>query len=141
LDGLHLAGRSALVAGRGEGSGVAAFPVIARAFLNLRVYVLAAEIADALYREVASWPSFEKWTLGSQLVRAADSIAANIAEAAGRWHAADKRRLLVIARGSLYETQHWLARAEARGLDTGRQDRHLEDVARMLSGMIRRPGP
>jgi len=109
--------------------------------LNLRVYALAADVADSLHREVASWPSFERWTLGSQLVRAADSIAANIAEAAGRWHGPDKRRLLVIARGSPYETQHWLARAEARGLDAGQQEERLEDVARMLAGMIRRPGP
>ena len=120
---------------------MAAFSVIARAFLNLRVYVLAAEIADSLHHEVASWPSFERWTLGSQLVRAADSIAANIAEAAGRWHGPDKRRLLVIARGSLYETQHWLARAAARGLNAGGQEQRLEDVARMLSGLITRPGP
>ena len=90
---------------------------------------------------MATWPSFERWTIGVQLVRAADSIAANIAEASGRWHEADKRRLLVIARGSLYETQHWLARAEARGLGTGRQEPKLAQVGRMLSGLIRRPGP
>jgi len=136
-----VAGRWSLVAGRGEGSVVAACLVVARAFLNLRVYALAAEVADSLHREVASWPSFDRWTLGSQLVRAADSIAANIAEAAGRWHEADKRRLLVIARGSLYETQHWLARAAARGLDAGEHEPELEQVARMLAGHIKRPGP
>jgi four helix bundle protein len=105
------------------------------------VYALAAEVADSVHRTVVSWPSFERWTIGAQLVRAADSIGANIAEATGRWHEADKRRLFVIARGSLYETQHWLARAEARGLTTGRPEAQLEDVARMLSGLIRRPGP
>jgi four helix bundle protein len=90
---------------------------------------------------VASWPSFERWTVGVQLVRATDSIGANIAEASGRWHEADKRRLFVIARGSLYETQHWLARADARGLRTGGHQAELEDIARMLSGLIKRPGP
>jgi four helix bundle protein len=114
---------------------------MARAFVDLRVYALAAEVADVLHRAVVSWPSFERWTLGVQLVRAADSIGANIAEASGRWHEADKRRLFVIARGSLYETQHWLARAEARGLTTERQEPKLDEVGRMLSGLIRRPGP
>jgi four helix bundle protein len=114
---------------------------VARAFVDLRVYAVAAEVADSLHRAVASWPSFERWTLGAQLVRAADSIGANIAEASGRWHQPDKRRLLVIARGSLYETQHWLARAEARALDAGRHEQRLEDIGRMLSGLIRRPGP
>jgi four helix bundle protein len=114
---------------------------MARAFFDLRVYVTAAEVADSVHRAVVAWPSFERWTIGAQLMRAADSIGANIAEATGRWHSADKRRFFVIARGSLYETQHWLARAKARGLEAGTQDERLEAVGRMLSGLIRRPGP
>jgi len=114
---------------------------VARAFVDLRVYALAADVADSIHRAVTAWPSFERWTIGAQLVRAADSVGANIAEASDRWHQPDKRRLFVIARGSLYETQHWLARAEARGLDAGRHDPHLEGIGRMLSGLIRRPGP
>jgi len=76
-----------------------------------------------------------------QLVRAADSIAANIAEATGRWHEADKRRLLVIARGSLYETEHWVERAKARDLPIELASERLSDLGRMLSGLIRRPSP
>ena len=76
-----------------------------------------------------------------QLMRAADSIAANIAEATGRWHEADKRRLLIIARGSLYETEHWLVRAATRKLITESYDDRLADIARMLSGLITRPTP
>jgi four helix bundle protein len=30
------------------------------------------------------WSSFDRWTVGQQMVRSADSIGANIAEAAGR---------------------------------------------------------
>jgi four helix bundle protein len=114
---------------------------MARAFVDLRVYVLAAEVGDELSRAVAAWPSFEKWSLGMQLVRAADSIAANIAEATGRWHEADKRRLFVIARGSLYETEHWVKRAKVRGLPVRISDQRLSDLGRMLSGLVRRPSP
>ena len=105
-------------------------------FRDLRAYRLASDLADLLYRAVARWESFERWTVGMQLVRAADSVGANIAEAAGRWHRAERRQLLVLARGSLYETEHWLERAEARGLDV--PDTDLKELARTLSGVIRR---
>ena len=70
------------------------------------------------------------------MVRAADSVGANIAEAAGRWHTPDRRRLLIVARGSLYETEHWLTRAQARGLEL--PDTDLQELARTLHGLIRR---
>ena len=78
--------------------------------------------------------------MGLQLVRAADSVGANIAEASGRWSSADKRRLLVIARGSLYEAEHWLERADARGLPTPDANR-LRELAWVLSGLIKKPAP
>jgi four helix bundle protein len=49
-------------------------------------------------------------------VRAADSIGANIAESAGRYHPGDVRNFLYYARGSLHETRFWLRRAERRRL-------------------------
>ena len=106
-------------------------------FRDLVAYRLASELADDLHRAVAAWPSFERWSLGLQLVRAADSVGANIAESSGRWHMPDKRKFLVIARGSLYETEHWIASAEARGLlPAGSSDR-LDELARALSGLVK----
>jgi four helix bundle protein len=70
-------------------------------------------------------------------MRAVDSIAANIAEAEGRWYPGDKRRHLLIARGSLYETEHWIATAERRTLlPPGSTDR-LDEIAQSLSGLVR----
>jgi four helix bundle protein len=76
--------------------------------------------------------------LGIQLVRAADSIGANIAEAHGRATLADQRRLLHVARGPLLEVEHWIDVAgERRLLDaTALQPRILE-LAKLLNGLIR----
>jgi len=114
--------------------------VSTESFRRLRAYSLSAEAADELHRQVAAWPAFERWTIGMQLVRAADSVGANIAEATGRWHPADKRRLLIIARGSLYEVEHWVLRAGARGLSC-RPPAGLGELGRTLNGLIKRPTP
>jgi four helix bundle protein len=107
-------------------------------FRDLFAYRRATEIAHELHRDARNWPSFEKWTIGVQLVRAADSVGANIAEASGRWHRPDERRLLLIARGSLHELEHWITYAEERDLlDRGTVD-PLADVARALNGLIKR---
>jgi four helix bundle protein len=107
-------------------------------FRDLAAYRLSADAGDMLHRTILGWPSFERWTLGVQLIRAADSIGANIAEASGRMHAPDRRRLLIIARGSLHETEHWLARAAARDLPTAGCEQGLKEIALTLNGLINR---
>jgi len=50
------------------------------------------------------------------MVKAADGVGANIAESTGRGSLQDNRRFVRMARGSLYETKHWLRRAYRRAL-------------------------
>ena len=78
------------------------------AFEKLEVYQLPERLADAIWDMALGWNSFAKDTVGKQLVRAADSIGANIAEGYGRGTGADNRRFVRTARGSLNETQHFL---------------------------------
>ncbi len=94
-------------------------------FENLRVYLLAEKLADAIWPIASQWHNFGRDTLGKQLVRAVDSIGANIAEGAGQGSFAANRHFVKIARGSLNETQHWLRRAYQRRLLTAEQVEHL----------------
>ena len=83
---------------------------------EIEVYRLAVALADCAWEIVSSWSYFARDTLGKQMVRAADSIAANIAESYGRYHYSDKLNFLYYSRGSLYETKHWVGRSHDRGL-------------------------
>ena len=95
-------------------------------------------VANDAWRAVHRWDKFDAWSVGIQLVRAADSVGANIAEAYGRYGLRDQRHLLYVARGSAYETEHWTAVALARGLlaDDALEHR-ITELLKTLNGLIR----
>lgn len=97
-------------------------------FENLRVYQHAEQLADLIWEIVSHWDPFVKDTMGKQLVRVADSIGANIAEGAGRKTHADNRRFVGIARGSLFETRHFLRRAHKRSLLSTEETAVLQEI-------------
>ena len=117
----------------------------AKRFEELEVYRLAEELADEIWKLVMPWEWFARNTVGKQLVRAADSIGANIAEGTGRGSFVDNRRFVKIARGSLYETRHWLRRAYRRSLLTEEQVTRLkplfEELPPRLNAYLRSIGP
>ena len=115
--------------------------VASHPFLRLHAYRHAAALADAVFELTRRWPSYERGVMGFQLAKAADSVAANIAEAQGRYQTNDRVRFLRIARGSLTETEHWIARAKARGLLGDQLDQRLAEAGKALNGLIKRPGP
>ena len=90
-------------------------------FQNLRVYRMAETISDCLWDVVKGWSNFERDTMGKQLIRAADSIGANIAEGAGRGSYLDNKRFVKIARGSYNQTLHFLRPAFTRSLVSDEQ--------------------
>ncbi|TAF99066.1 MAG: four helix bundle protein [Oscillatoriales cyanobacterium] len=96
-------------------------------------YKLSEKLADEIWNIVIKWDALAKDTVGKQIIRAADSIGANIAEGDGRGSYQDHRRFIKIARGSLYETKHWLRRAYTRQLLTTTQVETLKPIIDELS--------
>jgi four helix bundle protein len=102
-------------------------------FENLKVYQLAEKLANEIWNIVQNWDYFAKDTIGKQIVRSADSIGANIAEGNGRYNTQDNQRFVKIAKGSLYETIHWLRLARQRQLITDEQVKIIKPILDELS--------
>jgi len=83
---------------------------------DLDIYRSSMTISDRVWGIVISWNDFERRTIGLQMTRSADSIAANLSEGYGRYHFKENRQFCFYARGSLYELRTWLVKASDRGL-------------------------
>ena len=83
---------------------------------DLEIYNSSLKIGDEIWNIVSEWNYFEKDTVGKQLVRAIDSVSANISEGYGRFHYKDSKHFYYFARGSLYESKTWLVKAKNRNL-------------------------
>src|ERR1700742_1155202 len=83
---------------------------------DLEVYNMSESFADEVWTIVMNWEYFVRDTVGKQLVRAADSIGANIAEGFGRYHCKENKNFCYFSRGSILETKSWLRKSKSRGL-------------------------
>ena len=83
---------------------------------DLQVYNLSMDMAERIWKIVLEWDFFTKDTIGKQLVRSSDSIAANLSEGFGRYHYRENKNFSYYLRGSLFETKTWLTKAYNRNL-------------------------
>lgn len=100
---------------------------------ELHVYQLAMRIGDEIWLIVDDWSYFLKDAFGKQLIRAADSIAANIAEGFGRYHYKENLNFCYYSRGSLRETVTWLTKALNRNPISGEKFTELSQLCELLS--------
>ena len=112
---------------------------MAFAFEKLIVYQKSMDFSDRVCQITQTFPG-GFFFLVDQLNRAALSIAANIAEGNGRFTPRDRKNFFGIARGSVQECVPLLELGKRRGLiqpqDHSRLKADLEEIARMLSGLI-----
>ena len=85
---------------------------------NLDVYTLAEEISDMIWFDFEGWSKKVQTTIGYQIIRSSDSIAANIAEGYGRYTPANRKRFYLYSRGSFEESKAWLRKLIRRNILT-----------------------
>ena len=81
---------------------------------ELDVYCLAEALSDLLWYDFDEWSKKTQNTIGYQIIRSSDSIAANLAEGYGRYTMPDRKKFYLYARGSFEETKSWLRKAIRR---------------------------
>lgn len=103
---------------------------------DLEVYQLSEKLSDMIWNIVTKWDYFAKETIGKQLVKAVDSIAANIAEGYGRYHFKENKNFCYFARGSLEETKTWLRKSIRRGLIDQSKHQELFSIIKKLPKLL-----
>jgi len=123
-----------LAAGEGEGS---SRPL--RSYRELKVWTRAMDLAVLVYELARRMPKEEQYRVTSQMLRAAASVPANIAEGYQRGSRRDYANFVSIARGSLAELETFLilaGRADLIATDAATPALELaEELSRMLRSL------
>lgn len=116
--------------------------MLARGYRDLKVWGKAMDFAEGVYALSRSLPREERFGITGQLLRAAASVPANIAEGYQRSTRKDFAHFVSIARGSLAESETFLLLAERVGLapPEALQDvlRQADEISRMLTRLRQR---
>ncbi|MDY0150057.1 MAG: four helix bundle protein [Kiritimatiellia bacterium] len=108
---------------------------------ELDIYRLAEDLSDKIWTIYDRWPAKAQRTIGHQIIRAVDSVAANIAEGYGRYTPADRKLFYRYARGSFEETKAWLRKAIRRKLiplpDVDTYKNIIDELGPKLNAFIR----
>jgi len=110
---------------------------------EMDIYRLSEQLSDMV------WDAFDKWsakaqnTIGYQIIRSSDSIAANLAEGYGRYTPADRKKFYLYARGSFEETKAWLRRIFRRKIissqdEIGKYKEIIDELGPKLNAFIKK---
>lgn len=114
--------------------------IMIRPLEDFRAYNQAMVLGEEVWTIVSAWSYFEKDAIGKQLVKAADSIAANLSAGLGRYHFKEMKNFSYYSRRSLFETKTWLTKAINRKLgDESKIKKLLEElevIGKMISSYI-----
>jgi four helix bundle protein len=107
---------------------------------DLDIFHDLESLCDEIWDCVMEWSAFARDTVGLQLVRAVDSIGANLAEGDGRYSERESLQFFNVAKGSAREARFWLRRARNRRLiplqTVESYLTRLESVMRRLSALV-----
>jgi len=85
---------------------------------ELDIYNLAESLSDKIWYGFDTWTEKVQRTIGYQIIKSSDSIAANLAEGYGRYSPADRKKFYLYSRGSFEETKAWLRKLTRRRILT-----------------------
>ena len=99
---------------------------------ELDIYKLAEELSDMIWKEYDSWDNKAKLSIGIQIIKSSDSIAANLAEGYGRYSQGDRKLFYRYARGSFEETKAWLRKAIRRTIISKKESQKYTQIINEL---------
>lgn len=79
-----------------------------KGFRDLEIYQLSVELSKDVYKLIENLPKNQKFVLNDQVLRAVNSVGANIAEGFGRYHKKEFIHFLYLSRGSMMEVLHFI---------------------------------
>lgn len=88
---------------------------------DIGAYKRSLALSNYVWDVIIGWDYFAKQTVGSQFVRAIDSVSANLAEGFGRYKKLDKIHFYRISFGSMKEGLDWNEKSRIRKLLTQKQ--------------------
>lgn len=103
---------------------------------DIEAYRISFAMSNKVWDLVLLWSPLAQNTVGQQFIKAADSIAANIAEGFGRYSKKDKIRFYRYAYGSMYEALDWNEKSKVRRLITQEQYQYLLNELKTLPKAI-----
>ncbi len=108
---------------------------------ELDVYKLAEDLSDLIWYAYDDWSTKVQRTIGYQIIRSSDSIAANLAEGYGRYTPPDRKLFYRYARGSFEETKAWLRKLIRRKIiatdDVDQYTKIIDELGPKLNAFIR----
>jgi four helix bundle protein len=108
-----------------------------KTFSDLEVYKLSYSLAMTVFVLAKKFPTEEKYSLTSQVIRSTRSISANIAEGFGkRIYLSEFKKHLVYSIGSLEETKVWLSFAKDCEYITPQEFEEIESLTNELGAKL-----
>jgi four helix bundle protein len=99
---------------------------------DIGAYKKAFKLSNYVWEIELKWDYLAKSTVGSQFVRAVDSISANIAEGFGRYSKRDKIKFYRYSSGSIMEALDWNEKSKVRQLCSEAEYKYIFDELQRL---------
>jgi len=99
---------------------------------EMDVYRWSEELSDLIWYAYDKWSEKVQRSIGYQILRSADSIAANLAEGYGRYTPSERKLFYRYARGSFEVTKAWLRKLIRRKIIQGNETSDYQNIIEEL---------